>query len=237
MEANVKKFLLFATPYSFIVAMTYNLGYWTTFDVDVFSFLSIDEIVISAVIPLSICLFIGLIYVGGTLTVSKGYNALLQNYFDISIQASRTRIIILCIMIFIIIFCIISYAILVNVWYLVPVFPFIVLISLGFIYKESIYEYYFSSPLLSITLFSALFLIFFSFWIGKEDALSIKDQESYTYVLSDDLESTNLVNGTKLIYLGEAGDYFFFQTDSTKNILIKKIDSFQDLIFYKKEEE
>lgn len=223
MTDNLSKLSL-ALPFALIVSAFYLYGYWYTFSVDFYSYISVSEMAITSIIPL---MFVGVTTILGIAfgqwKIKKDgekpeseliINIKQQKWFTRIFNKRRIPDIAFVVCAIITLFFGGNYK-----WLLIPIIiaiPFgFGVITGDFVKREVIKEN-----------ISLIFLIIYppslSFGYGKMKALNVIDGVDFKYVISKDVIS-NCDEKLNQRYIGKIGDYLFIY--DAKNEIVK-IDEF-----------
>jgi hypothetical protein len=210
---RISKILLLIPPYSILIAVCYLNGYWGSFHIDIFSYLTASDIALYAISPM---LGVGFILLISILLAHLDDVRNTHTGNNISI---KELIIYAMTLLFIIFFTLFSW----SAFYIITpiLFSLIMAFSLA---KSGIFDSYI--PLLRNRIFVLFVLTLFpfeSYGYGVKQAMMIKNGEEYTYISRPikDLNSNRIDN---VRYLGKAGSLFIFYIIGADEVLLMPIE-------------
>jgi len=233
MNKYVATFLAIITPYSVLISSLYLIAYWQTFHINIFQYISIQEILgysipalifsFSIMIPYSLCI--------------RKENSNANKIIDKLVSKISIRKFKLIFLNIYLILLIVFLLVLLYVEYLIytrnPAFKYTVLlmgisflISIYLSNKITLYDNYLDKFSRILTIFSLFVFPISSFTYGNIESYDIKNGYRYSYINSDCLK-TWINEQSEIKYIGKAGDYFFlYYKDKT---IIRKYDDFKCL--------
>lgn len=207
---------ILAIPFSVIVSVCYLMGYWGTFNIDIFSYLTASDIIVLSAIPwigMGISSLVGL----GIGRAIHRFEEATKESPDKKIIAARKGIKITdkIIMVFIFLTLVFGGP---EKWLILPMLFSLLVTWLLFI--SGLIELNKGSlrNQLILTLLVTL-LPFQAFGYGKNKALHIEQGSRYKYVVNK-IKGVKVPEKTDLRYLGKAGKVLFFYNASNKQIII-----------------
>lgn len=224
MEHIKNKYIWVAVPYFFTVGVLYLWAYWTSFNINVFEYAGLSDLVKVAIIPVGSAFFFILLgfflgeYTAAPVFPEGGGKGTGFGQFLIKTKWLWTSI--YWLVLFALIFTDTP-----GKWKVIPVvgmvFPYLILKRTDFLVEIS------SDSIRSILIMSSCILPIYSFCQGKINAYEIIDGKNYRYV-----ESIAGVNNAK--FLGHIGQYLFFSSEDNLKIVLQKITD-KPLVLIKKD--
>ncbi len=221
-----KASLIFLTPYSVFVGCLYLTGYWMTFNVNIFQFAGISDVVGSAFLPLLFAIItmmlgctIGTLFgLKRGVLVGKKYRLRRssQDFVDKHLALFATAYIIFCVVIGL------------SDWaYKWPIFSALATLPMMsyLLAKE------FVLPDLAmrdriLIVFALVFMLPMAYGVGSDAGRHIKSGDRYFYVVSSGepkIAPKNLTPQTALRFIGHVGEYDFFYDPVADAVTIEKI--------------
>lgn len=246
MSKNLNIAVFTGLSVSVVSGILYLLGYWATFHINIFEFITITEILTTSIYPLA-SLLISVLVILVIFALPLFDNT--PKIFTVDNDSKRERIIekrwekglkVAFPLILGISFAINGFISNENIWYYIGIS---IALAIGAVYA-SINVKPVSDLIANKELrFVILLLIFFfplaSISIGHNKAQSLAlETDSFTYVCESQLKIksrntvTKFINNRKLKYIGKAGEYFFFYRPDGGIRLLRYMD-FRDLTFNK----
>lgn len=221
------KLTILAVPLSVAIAVCYLEGYWGTFNIDIFSFLTFSEIAVLSIEPIW---KVGISTILGA-CIGIGIN----RYEDASKEKtdSKTKIIKFFLgfisFLMVLILAIVFFYGGPTKWKIIPLLltiPLVGIVALtGVLHKDGkIHRTTFFILMFTILLFTQ------SYGLGKAKALHIEQGSMFTYIHNTELNKYT-EKPEDVRYLGKAGSYFFVYLADKKQVLSINLDKIEALKF------
>ena len=206
---QLQKHLAYIIPFSILISLCYMQGYWGTFDIEYYSFVTTSEIAMIAIAPM---IYVGISSIAGIL-----FGAITDDT-DKSKNKISTIMHFIMKLSFIIAVIIIIYFNASARWLIIP--PLAGLITLLLYIKSSLFNEDFWQN--KKTLLLIVFLLPpESFGYGKHKAIQLINGDNFLYVINE-----NIPVPTKAArYLGKIGGQVFMFNPTTSTITIQNIDA------------
>ena len=213
MEHIKNKYIWIALPYFFTVGILYLWAYWSSFDVNIFEYASLSDLVKVAIIPVgSVFFFILIGFVIGEATTNPIFPE------GGGVDSGFTQFLIktkwLWVWGYWLVLLFLISANFPEKWSVIPfvgmIFPYLILKNTSFLIEVS------TDSLRALLIMSSCILPIYSYCQGKINANKIIDGENYRYV-----ESIAGVKNAK--FLGHIDQYVFFFSEDNSKIVIQKV--------------
>lgn len=226
--AAIKTITAFVAPYSVFLAVLYLIGYWQTFDINIFQYVGITDILSSALLPLTLILLTSVI----SLLMANTHNAIVIKALEdmpeseFSVKSSvGWKIFKQFVIIIYAFFCV--FLISTDWKYKWPILPLTLTIPVAFIIP--VHRVKFIPSLSSGWNKSLIILIFvlmpLSYCIGWKLSDNIKKGKIYSYVVKSsvfpDLKASSPIASSPR-FIGHVGNYDFFYSALEEIVVISK---------------
>ena len=211
MENFKNKYIWIGIPYLFCIGVLYLWGYWNNFNINIFEYASIADLLKVSIIPVS-SIFIFTIF-GAIFVVARSKNKHKSRQKNSKFIRVIDKLVPFAIMLYFSVFPFLVFFDSANKWLLAPVLFFI--FPFGVLVTSNIFSEIENSDL-RVTIIAAICLLpFYSFCTGLLNAdLIIKNKEYKYAVLFENKENYK--------FLGHAGDFNFFASINNKVVIIQK---------------
>ncbi len=204
---------LWLSPVYFVsVGVLYLWGYWATFDLNIFEYVGLSDVVKVAIIPVgSVFIFILIGFAVGELTVSDMFPEGEGKETRVGIFLNKNKGVLISLF---------SFLLLVLVFYPSPekwrVLPIVLLIPIYFVLKKAGFLREINNDSARSLVISAIVALpLFSLAQGKLNAQKILDDESYRYTKAE-------WSNKDMKYLGHASKYVFFLSVDNQELVIAR---------------
>lgn len=213
MIENIEKYIALAVPYSIFISSCYLFGFWGTFSIDFYSYISVTELAIFSIFPLySIGIMSGAgFFTGSILSQHSERNSLDNHKF-------KYGYLYFLVSIFFTIF--LLYKINSLVWILIP--SLILVLLLYITRRKPEFDIITKNRFIFFTFICMPLLIFF---YGKFNSTRIINGESFIYINND----VKNENRTDKRYIGKISNYIFLYEKSTDSVIIEDLDNMTPL--------
>ena len=206
---QLQKHLAYIIPFSILISLCYMQGYWGTFCIEYYSFVTTSEIAMIAIVPM---VYVGISSIAGILIGETTYDS------DKYKNKFATIMYFIMKISFIIATILIMYFNPSARWLIIP--PVAGLIILLLYIKSSLFNEDFWQKNKTL-----LFIIFLlppeSFGYGKHKAIQLINGDNFLYVVNKNVSDPK--KATR--YLGKIGEHIFMINPKTSAITIQNIDA------------
>lgn len=222
---NISRISVLALPFAVVISVCHLEGYWGTFNVDIFSYLSISEIAVLAAVPLWKVGLVSAVGVLFAISIERGKE------FSNEHKTTKTKVLKRCLQITeIVLVLLVFLSLFLGAQSMWKTIPMLVVIALGALVVfsgilkplgDNAKRVFFASMALAI-------LAGQIYGSGISDALRIIEGTEYKEAQNATL--SELVTGkSSPRYIGKAGDQYFFFDPNTEEVLKVSSDTIKDL--------
>lgn len=226
MTDKIKIALSILLPYSLFCAGTWHTAYWSTFDINPFDYMGIDDIIKSFIYPFILSALTSIVI--NILTVHSGLK--LFNPDTRIPTGPLTNKTLQAILTYIYIISLVLLTLLIEndrKWILLPslyALPIVTYLT----NNDKVIEYFpkYATRFMVISLFILMPSLSVSF--AKVSSWKVKNNEKYHYTIQQDISKDTLK------ILGKLGPYMFFATKDNQRKYIKSMDKIEQLEIFEK---
>ena len=212
MEEYRNKYIWITPPYVFVVGILYLWGYWSSFNINVFEYAELSDLIKVAIIPVgSVFFFILLGFFLGEVTITPKIAKRGGENTAFSSIMAKTKWIWISVYWLIVLFLI--FTDLPGKWIVLPMigmfFPY-------FILKKSLFlSEITSDSVRTLMIMSISILPIYSFCEGKQNAVKVLDSVKYLYTPS-------IAGLQKAKYVGHVAGYVFFVSQDNNRVVVQR---------------
>lgn len=204
---QLEKKIAYIIPFSILISLCYMQGYWGTFNIEYYSFVTPSEIAMIAIVPM---VYVGISSIAGILIGEVTYDSnkdknILTTIFNFAMKLSFAIAAIFT-----------MYFNSSTRWLIIP--PVVGLIILLLYVKSSLFndDFWQKNKIILLIIF---LLPPSSFGYGKYKAIELINGNNFLYVVNESVSDPK----TATRYLGKIGSHVFFINPKTSTITIKNI--------------
>ncbi|HEX8515237.1 MAG TPA: hypothetical protein VF868_03485 [Bacteroidia bacterium] len=218
---------VFILPFAFLTAGAYQFGYWSTFDINIFPYFHLTEIITSVIYPIMIIVISSF----GGFTFGQylgGEMAQRQNIKSTKFKERLKNVIDICCIILIIL---VYWKLVIMKWFIIVILGWVVV---GANILEAFDDSIFAPKVFKKVLLLLLFLPALIFGHAKSKSMMILNDMDFQEVRLESFKEITLSSKQlPLKYLGQAGDSYFFLTYDNKEKLIIPKEQMKGLFLIK----
>lgn len=218
-DKNILRTYLWLAPfYLLTVGILYLWGYWYSFDINIFEYVALSDVVKVAIIPVgSVFIFVLLGFCVGEITVADTFPEGGGKKTKVGIILNKLFPVFLILYLIVLTYYLFSKPELPGKWIVLPILfmgpPYFMLKGAGMLKEIN------NDSIRSLIIISIVALPLYSFSIGKINAGKILKNKEYQFIELGENPSKE-----KMKLIGHANNYLFFASMDNKKLMITKLE-------------